>query len=142
MGRSARLLSGEGSSKRRSAAKSSLRASEPDPGNWEGCRFPRSRPPQVANYSDPSDIWAVARNLRKGLFQGKIRLSQLADLLSVVVLHWRRPEHRSDRSRVGSSKSSASSGLSSLKRFESSVDAFERSCDRLLRKLLAFRVGS
>ena len=98
--------------------------------------FPDRRAPQVAEYS----IRQTYGRLLDMFEQAFQKSSQLFTLPMYYPLHWYKGSDDSiDPLEEGRQKQVV--GLirtNFLKRFESSVTAFELSCDRLLRKLLAF----
>jgi hypothetical protein len=98
--------------------------------------FPDRRPPQVAEYSVRKTYGKLLEEFEKAF----TRSSPLFTLAIYYPLAWYKGDDESiDPLEEGRQKQVV--GLirtNFLKRFESSVVAFELSCDRLLRKLLAF----
>ena len=99
--------------------------------------FPERKAPQVADLLDPEDVRAPAGFVREGVHAGESRCSRCP---CTTHWHWYKgPDKEIDPFEENRQKQVV--GLirtNFLKRFESSVVAFELSCDRLLKKLLAF----
>ncbi len=100
--------------------------------------FPERKPPQVAEYSIRKTYGRMLEIFEKG-FQ---KAGPLFTLAMYYPLYWYKgPDKQIDP--VEENRQKQVVGLirtNFLKRFESSMAAFELSCDRLLRKLLAFLV--
>jgi len=98
--------------------------------------FPERKPPQVAEYSIRKTYGRLL-DLFEQAFQ---RINPLFTLAIYYPLHWYKGDDQSiDRAEENRQRQVV--GLirtQFLKRFESSVRAFELSCNRLLKKLLAF----
>ena len=104
--------------------------------NESGAVFPERKPPRVADYSIRKTYGRLLTLIEKAFAKG----NPLFSLAIYYPLAYYKGEDKSiDPFEEGRQKQVA--GLIRtlfLKRFESSVCAFELSCDRLLRKLLAF----
>lgn len=104
--------------------------------NRTAAAFPERRPPQVAEYSIRKTYGRLL-TIFEGAFEKK---NPLFTLPMYYPLHWYKgPDKEIDP--VEENRQKQVVGLirtQFLKRFESSVAAFELSCDRLMRKLLAF----
>ena len=102
----------------------------------EAAAFPIRKDPQVASYSVRKTYGGMLDLFEKAF----ARRNPLFTLPMYYALHWYRgPDTDIDPLEEGRQKQVV--GLirtNFLKRFESSVAAFELSCDRLLKKLLAF----
>lgn len=98
--------------------------------------FPERRPPQVAEYSI-RNTYGRLLDIFENAFA---RTKPLFSLPMYYPLHWYRgTDHTIDPMQEGRQQQVVSLIRTQfLKRFESSVTAFELSCDRLMRKLLAF----
>ena len=98
--------------------------------------FPDRRPPQVAEYSIRKTYGRLLDIFEKAF--GKT--NPLFTLPMYYPLHWYKgPDKSIDPLEEGRQKQVVGLiRIQFLKRFESSVAAFELSCDRLLKKLLAF----
>ena len=98
--------------------------------------FPVRRDPQVAAYSIRKTYGSMLNSFERAF----AKRNPLFTLAMYYPLHWYKgPDKKIDPLEEGRQKQVV--GLirtNFLKRFESSVAAFELSCDRLLRKLLAF----
>ena len=121
----------------RRSAQPGLRAREPDPRDWQGRRRSLiARPPQVAEYSIRKTYGRLLDMFEKAF----TRKNPLFTLPMYYPLAWYKgPDKSIDPFEQNRQKQVV--GLirtNFLKRFESSVAAFELSCDRLLKKLLAF----
>ena len=102
----------------------------------EATVFPTRRPPQVAAYSIRK-TYSRLLDMFEGAFQRK---NPLFSLPMYYPLAWYKGPD-SDIEPFDENRQKQVIGLirtNFLKRFESSVSAFEMSCDRLLKKLLAF----
>lgn len=102
----------------------------------ESTAFPERKPPQVAAYS----IRKTYGNLLDMFEKAFTRSNPLFTLPMYYPLYWYKGQDK-DIDPFEQNRQEQVVGLirtNFLKRFESSVVAFELSCDRLLRKLLAF----
>ncbi|MEA3412577.1 MAG: helicase-related protein [Pseudomonadota bacterium] len=98
--------------------------------------FPERKPPQVAGYSIRKTYGRLLELFEKAF----TRRSPLFTLPMYYALHWYKGPDK-DIDPFEQNRQQQVVGLirtNFLKRFESSVAAFELSCDRLLKKLLAF----
>jgi superfamily II DNA or RNA helicase len=104
--------------------------------NRTAAAFPERRPPQVADYS----IHKTYGRLLTIFEQAFEKKDPLFTLPMYYPLHWYKGPDK-DIDPIEENRQKQVVGLirtQFLKRFESSVAAFELSCDRLMRKLLAF----
>ena len=103
----------------------------------EAAAFPERLPPKVADYSIRKSYGHLL-----DIFEEAFRKSDPLFRLAIYYpLHWLNPDNEEGIDPLDEGRQRQVVSLirtQFLKRFESSVAAFELSCDRLLRKLLAF----